>query len=191
MSTKTITLPNNDVVEIHQPSGYVFQSDGVYERYPSQENKISDLIFVDAFVCQTSDQSIWVRIGYINILNNKFSYHYAPRSMLISDYTNSLVKELVDKGGSYVAGKQKDLLEFLYSQRPHKTILAVEKIGWFSLPSKNKVFVLPEKIIGEPDTEVIYQPETSLPIQNSITASCALDDWVNKWNEEFPHREVV
>lgn len=160
------------------PEGYEYRGGSLYGM-----NKDGDFvqltlgtpIFVIAHA-RTTDQDGWSALCEMEDMGKKRKRFTLPFSSLVGG-GSSAIREMAYRGLMVCPGAEKQIVAYLMSCKPAKRLLRAMNTGWVD---GMNVFALPNQVIGNTGGEaVVYEPELSTKIPQSIIVKGTLDEWKN------------
>jgi len=139
------------------PKGYRLKEDGVYAICIGKDN-----VEVPIWLCSPLKVSALTRDikstrwgRYVEVLDDDgITHSFAmPMEQLIG---KSFINPLVNRGLTFSLDGVKDVNDYLMKAKPIQRARSVSKTGWYE-----NLFVLPNKVIGETDEQVVYQNSSS------------------------------
>lgn len=124
-----------------------------------------DLITMRPIWVEAKTRSIYGEPGVlVRFYSHEFRpLRYAFPARRLNETGSTLAVELVDLEFPTVPGKEKWLARYLALQwaDTKPSVISTSALGWIKTNDKAPAFVLPEQIIGNPEQEIVYQPENS------------------------------
>ena len=169
---------------------FALRPDGVYhvidEPTDSEENAAEEKSDPPVFVCSWLEVTAQSRDkhgqewGYVlkwKDPDRRMHTWSAPRSLLVKHGTELV--EVLAKGGLKIA-VPKDVKCYINSVNPSARILNVPRPGWYTTNRLQRVFVLPDRVIGAKEHEdgVILQADSYDPASRVVMGR--LSDWRTK-----------
>ena len=154
-------LPIIEKAMLRIPEGFSIKEDGVYREIPKKDGEfydawISSPLKVTALTRDTSSQS-WGRL--IELVDKDNHIHsFAMPMELLTGSSSEFLTPLVDKGLTYSVDNKRHLHQYLSAANPVNRARCVNKTGWF-----DRVFVLPQEVIGETAETIIFQSVSGHP----------------------------
>ena len=98
---------------------------------------------------------------------------------LLHEQGGVLAKVLAPQGAIILPGKEKWVARFFSEQMARSTqfIQATSRLGWLRSTTGRLVFVLPDHVIGAPESEIVYQSDIPPAYAESMRMEGSLKDW--------------
>jgi uncharacterized protein (DUF927 family) len=175
MSVSEIELPGGETVQVTDVGGYRVKPDGIYDA-KDETTRYSSLCWVDANITILDDDAVLKVIKGLNVTTGALFELHLPNSDFISDYRNTLIHRVCDKGCEIEFGKQKDLMAYLAKQKPTKHIMAVRQIGWHTGLDGKTVYVRPDLTVGVTSPPIVLLSSETSVAHQAIFRSCSLEE---------------
>ena len=157
------------------PQGFRLGEDGLYRKTDSSEGRVSGPVWISAKTRDPEGQDWGIVVEWIDPDDKRHKQAF-PRNLLHDRRGIALVQALSAGGLEVIPGCENALVKYLGSFEIPNRLRSVAQLGW--LNSKELVFVLPERVIGNStSSKIVYQPERYSPTSSTMGSRGTLAQW--------------
>jgi putative DNA primase/helicase len=173
---KKITVSGEEI-EVKAVPGFDVSEEGIYKS--GEEKGPSSFLFGFLYVACTLiiDKLRYVLVRGMDSATGKLFECIFPRSELLIEYQDNLVKTLLNHGLVVNPNKARELKVYLANHPVFKVVFGYTSTGWVAIDKGRKAFVLPHQFIGLGEHEAVFMPEAPNPRQNALHIKGGLKEW--------------
>ncbi|HCR85817.1 MAG TPA: hypothetical protein DIV86_03980, partial [Alphaproteobacteria bacterium] len=164
------TAPATDVIVATEPYGFEKRNGSLYKLTRNGSFRICSYIEAFSISADKDDENHGLHIGFLSVNKRKKLLKISKKSLVNG---REIISTLLSSGLDIeITKKTTDaLIEYLSKLKPNKTLLAVDKMGWYAVDGEN-VYAAPLKIYSNID-KVLYTSDNAA----NFGLSGSLTDW--------------